>query len=385
MNRIVIYISLIILVLGSCKKVDLQPPVQNNPVFSVDAILNNDSLNWGAGNDNFYMFTEFSKDSFNVYTMTGRLAKDTGCISNCEEYLSISFRSSYATSTINQFDIDQALNVVSPVFFKENQNTISGYRYTFNGEVEDNVGGMQADSIQWELPGGNQSGNTIIYDYTGNQDFNVKMTATMINSNCTVELERTIPFDLSGVDSCLMVVNSTLDSLSNTLFLNIDMPLSPNPNFIWQNGNIINNPDSFIVTLALGGPANSYSLTGSNPFGCTTNMNLCIGGSPNQISTVAIPKFSYGVEPLNVGDPGEQFSAVTIEYFDGNKLYSSKLGENSNSIFTISNIEDFEENENGEKTKKLDVNFNCLLYDESGNSSIQFSGESAIGIAYPNN
>ncbi|MEM6963413.1 MAG: hypothetical protein AAF573_01525 [Bacteroidota bacterium] len=384
MIRFLIYISLIIIALSGCKKVDIEPPAPNSPVFSVEAVLNNDTLNWGAGDDDFYMFTEFSIDSLDIYTLTGRLAKDTGCVSDCEEYLSFSLRSSYPTSSVNQFDIEQALSATNPSYFQEAPSVMNGFRYTFFGTVEDTLGGSSASNFLWEIAGDTSIGPTIFYDDFSNQDIPVKMTAA-VDGACAVVLDRTIPVgSSSATDSCLMEVDIITDSLSGNVFLNISIPQSAGgTDFFWQN-NLISSPDSFFLALAAGGPTASFLLSGTDAFGCATDMNLCVSGSPNQIASVAIPKFSYTSEPLTITTFDEQFSAVKIDYSDGNQLYSTKFGNNDNSTFTILDMEEFEVNENGEKTKKLTVNYNATLFNATSTDALQISGTGVIAVAYPN-
>ena len=114
MKKIIIYFSLIVFAFASCSKVDLDEVPSGDPVFTVNAELDGVDLNLIAGDDDFYMFSEYSKDTLGVYTMTGRLAKDSNCSAECEESLSFSIRSSYRDSLPSlPFDINEAIKIVN--------------------------------------------------------------------------------------------------------------------------------------------------------------------------------------------------------------------------------------------------------------------------------
>jgi len=156
MKKIIIYITLTISVLFGCKKVDLEPTPSNDPVFLVDANLGGDSLKWVAGVDDFYMFTEFSKDNFEVYTLTGRLAKDENCVSDCEESLTFSIRSSLPTTSTATFNIDQAIELGDFSFYENDPSgtgNVVGYLYSLNSSFSNpaNPNTLPPDIIDWTL------------------------------------------------------------------------------------------------------------------------------------------------------------------------------------------------------------------------------------------
>ena len=73
-----------------------------------------------------------------------------------------------------------------------------------------------------------------------------------------------------------------------------------------------------------------------------------------------------------------------IQYTDSNgAVYRSDLQQQPNSnSFVITSVEDYENNENGDKTKKLHVSSNCILYNLNGNT-LNFPFEGVIAVAYP--
>jgi hypothetical protein len=82
-----------------------------------------------------------------------------------------------------------------------------------------------------------------------------------------------------------------------------------------------------------------------------------------------------------------EFSKVIIEYTtEDGTFYSSEKGaqNGSNLYFEVLSVEDYEDSQIGQKTKKLAIRFACQLFNEEG-AFFEFSnGEGIIGMAYPN-
>ncbi len=86
----------------------------------------------------------------------------------------------------------------------------------------------------------------------------------------------------------------------------------------------------------------------------------------------------YDSLPINL-----DFSTVAIEYKTKNgETYSSYFAEqDENSYFEIVSVEDYKNNMNGYKTKKITVNLGCHLYNENKNIKIE-NGKAIIAISY---
>ena len=384
MKEILIYITLVVLVFSSCKEVDLMPPEVEDPVFSVAATLDGLPLNWQAGEEDFFMFTDFSKDEFDVYSMRGRLAKDVNCTSECEESLSFSIRSSYATPSANDFNIDQAMQVGSFDYMElQDSTSVGGYRYLLQGIFEDTIFGNQAASYLWEISDGGSYFETDsmpnpMFEYSGNADLDVKLTTTTPNG-CASSIEQKLY--LGQPNNCeLNIEVSFIDSNEISFFTYFQTP-SNNDSILWNNSLT----DTFIIApnLPFNGP---LTLLAANDF-CEIDMEICLDyDAPQQgnLIGIGIPKINYQVEEItNVID--EQFSSILIEYQDeAGMTYTSEAAENNNNTFTISKIEDFEDNQNGEPTKKVTIDFqNCMLKNEATGLTKMISGSGVIAVAFP--
>ena len=159
------------------------------------------------------------------------------------------------------------------------------------------------------------------------------------------------------------------------------------PDNLWNNDP--SGPDS-VFLISPGIPlGNELNLVASDPQGlCTLEYKMCLVdslGGGNFVTAIKVPQVTYDVQQDSTIDPiGEQFSHVEIVYENASGIYSSFNGDNSNSTFTITKVEEFEENANGEKTKKLTIDYEAILYDIQGSgNSKTINGSGIIGVAYP--
>ena len=387
MNNKLIYILLVLTFFASCKKVELDVPV-DNPVFSVDATVGGVALDWSAGDDNFYMFTEFSKDSLQVYTLTGRLAKDSNCSTSCEESLAISIRGNAITPSINDFDINQALPLNSNMSFMkmDNPNISTINIYTFQGDLFESSNPSSFTDYSWTINGETMSGQTVSFVDSINAPINLNLDITD-SMGCNASFTQS---NLSISNPCSL--NILVDSNPQIFNFKLTPQVTGLNNFmtVWNNNQI---DSTFETDTTLFYNSNELLLNiteQNNPLGCSFDVRICVeldNPSPNGgiIQGVKVPGVSYTVQTDSVQDPiSEQLSHVVIEYNDATGLYSSFNGQNTNSMFTITKIEDFEDNENGEKTKKLTVEYDAILYDVQGSGNTKMiNGSGVIGIAYP--
>ncbi len=387
MKQITIYILLIIITLGSCTQSDLIAPELGEPVFTIESTLDNEALNWAAGDDNVYMFTEYLIDSLDIYTFTGRLAKDSNCVIDCEESLTFSIRSSYATPTLDDLNIDDAMVIGDYGYYLSNGSGVTGHIYTFEGALNDPIFGTQAIEYLWTINGNiinTPSSSVISYFDTLGNDLTVSLE--MINqSSCASYIEKTISAgQLNNCDLSFNVVQ-IVDS-SQMLQYQFSIDTSSNiigASYLWSNSMF--SSDLFILDPFTQLPNNILNFSIIDSLGtCGIDMGICINsnGAGSNIQGISIPELNYSVDPIVTMD-NEQFSKVIIEYKNADGIvYSSANTDFDNNTFTITKIEDFEDNENGEKTKKLTIDYSATLYTTNGDSKF-ITGEGVIAIAYP--
>ena len=391
MKKVLIYIFIIVFAIGGCKKVDLEEVPSGDPVFTANATLDGIDLNLVAGDDDFYMFSEFSKDNHDVYTMTGRFAKDANCQSDCEESLSFSIRSSYVDSLPNQsFDINQAIATGSDFnYFTDNIILIqNGFRYDFNAQLIDSIFNTSADSFLWIINGETFTEESFTYDYFENFDLNVRLEV-LTGGGCISYFEKTLPVGMDDVCE----LNIDIIPLNNLPGFELIPSLNASPNggnitYDWiPNNNTVG--DTFLIDTTFQIPLdNIISLSAFNN-DCSVDMGVCLGGNMGSSipSSISFSKFDFSVDSISIVTTllQKQLSAVTIEYQDSTGNYSSEFANNSNpnNTFTITKIENYDNNEIGEKTKKITIEYNCILKEKSSGAEKNIAGKAEIAVAYP--
>lgn len=385
MKKILIYFSLIVFAIGGCKKVDLDEVPSGDPVFTVNAELDGTDLNLVAGDDDFYMFSEYSKDNFDVISMTGRFAKDSNCINECDESLSFTIRNSFVDSLPNTpFDINSALIQGTNLnYFSNNNSTIvDGHIYTFSGDLLDTLGFAIAGDINWEIYAGQifttGMGNTISFPFYGTEDLEVRLSIDIENGvGCTSYFKTKVKNGLGEFCELDLDAEFMMGDSIYTLSL-----MGQNYDSIVWNGNTI----STLTIPIFGPPSSIITLEAFNSnTNCSAELGICLNADSFNLSSIAFPKFNVQVQEdtMVINGNGEQLSAVTIEYQDSTGFYSSKFADNFNNTFAITKVEDYEINENGEKTKKLTIEYDCILKEGSSGEEKQISGTAEIAVAYP--
>ncbi len=378
------YISLfIILLIASCKPEELPPVKNGNPVFSV-SIGSKDII---AGENDFYLFTDYEKDDMEVYSFIARFAKTNDCTVDCKEELLIAIRDAQQTTGAGGVDIENAL-------------TIGNYPYSFEAPVITN------DSVTLSLTAHPEAGAgpslyqwTVVYDGTTYTqlwpfpDFSYKLETNLNIPPAEVCLT------ILSSNNCQIAYCDTIDLNSNDIACQADFTIGINSPALLQldaemlNGNppftFFWNNDTISQTLDIitnGAPfQDTICVTGVDVDGCTNEIcKVLFLNQQGSNDIICSSRFSYEkiTEP-GVGD-SLQLGTVLIQYTDTDGMvYRSDFQEQSNlSDFTIIAVEDYENNENGDKTKKLTVSGNCVLYDEFG-ASKDFPFEGIIAVAYP--
>src|SRR5690606_17478310 len=107
MKRSELYFYVLISVLAlSCRPEALPSVETGQPVFS----FSGGGVDISAGEEDFYLFTDYQKDASNVYSFIARFAKTSDCATDCEEELVIEIRDVQQTFGFGTVDIDNALH-----------------------------------------------------------------------------------------------------------------------------------------------------------------------------------------------------------------------------------------------------------------------------------
>ncbi|MCC6725985.1 MAG: hypothetical protein IT258_15880 [Saprospiraceae bacterium] len=396
MKRQLLYISLITIALcTSCRKVELEP-VDGAPVFSSAVLLNGGKQIWQAGVEDYYMFSSFEKDAFDVFVFTGKLAvKSSPCCSDAFEF---QFRDSHISAN-NSTDISSAINTEIDFMFADNSGNdttivtqidtdwqanfivssfsqpqqILNYKWDFGDQQT--IDSTQIDSIPhiYELNPENQE---------------VTLRASALNNACSSFFTRKIAPLGNPSQNCNL--NFFIDSITNNQIQITALPSGSLPfSYLWNDSSTL---ETYSVNPINIGPVN-ISVTVTDAQGCTVKAGISTTIIPGAVPAICVAGFDYTLQEtyvdtqiieINYAD-SLQFSNVTIIYYDdlGNQYRSDRQSQPSTSIIEILDVEDYDNNENNEKTKKINLEFTCRVWNEQGQFIDLTEGKATIAVAYP--
>ena len=381
----------------ACKKTELPPTVAEDPVFSVNATLGGMALDWLAGDDDYYLFTEYDKDQYGVFSFTGRFEKLANCQSDCQESLEFEIRD-FQVTTGNSTDIGQALAPGTYEYVQPDSGgnvVLEGYEVQFENRSQSNID----LSYHWEFGDGETSNEAVpekhFYPLSGgNIAVPVRLTIQdSVNTGACIQFaEKLVHLDTIDNQGPECQLTYTINPPDSAMMITVCASMTGVPPFtyIWDNDTTTTAMSSCSPPFWVNGPMPlDLFIFGIDAAGCLAVQNIALLTNPiNTIPTYCSADFGYEVS-ARYSDPegGDSLhlSRVLIRYTDQDgQVYRSDLGQQSTgNSFEILESTDYLENENGEKTRQLKVRFSGTLYAESGASIRLENGQGVIAVAYP--
>ena len=359
----------------TCKKELPAPTVQNQPVFSFAGTINGNNVNWQAGVNNYYMYSNYTQNTSGVYSFNGTL-QSTSTAANSIQILI----NDYKASSVNASAVIDSSLV--PAYYSYN---IPGGNSTKYSVVYIPVLGTGVPSTYaWTFGDGavsNTANPTHVYNHPG--DYRTSLTVKF-DSGCTTTDSNIFKMGTPDASTHITAIN-----VSNAGGPVTNMKFSPLytgtvKKCLWEFGDghdtTINNADSvihqytnqgmYLVTLIVTDVNGNVSVYNENivTVGYTTDCDVNYG-------TVISP----ATNPLSL-------SNITINYTDGggNVYTSNSTSQGSGSSFQVLSVSPYQNNSSGNSTKMLKVSFTCDVFNSSANPSIiAISGTAIIAVAYP--
>lgn len=369
-----LWILLIAICCFSCKKESLPPNIEATPVFQLNANLDNNSVNFQAGLSDYYLFTSHEVDENDVSIFKGEFRKTSDCSSNCQESLSVeirNFQQGNVTDTevfeLGQYDYYLDKTILPPTSFLT-AAPIGNAPFTYEWVIDEELQVANTETIVYELPIGldRQKVRLNLTDATG----------------CTSSLEKIITRDQN-----------------QALAVNYVVEIEPVVPFVAKLKAVVENGQGpFFYQWDTGHQSPAINVLGGKYCVDVEDINGDVLQVCKTVSkdSVGVPTssglFSYCSADFNhvgtfapVSNNPYQLSTVTIKYTDSNgELFSSEFKEQSaSSYFEIEEVENYELNENGERTKKLALKFQCQLSNNNGTSIQLNQGIGTIAVAHP--
>ncbi len=371
---------LILTVLASCER---QTPevINGDPVFTINGMIGGEELEIIAGEDDYYMYTSYEMDANNMYVFQGGLKKQQG---NGAEFF-IDFNDKDVTSSNKVCHVEEAITVGNGVY---NQPV-----------MEDEFISVKYNADYWLK----NAGDEIYFEWTdannrlfvGQQaevlypqgEFPIDMHLLLVNKDEKTETRcrRTIYFE----NPCEVdfTYSRWYDEINFQRYLTFSV-INPDPSkqYEWDfpvanDGNEATH--NYEYDLGQQG-IDDVTLISSQGDDCTYMYKRYFIVDSNL--TNALVNIDYTTERVMVPrQTGLPFSQINLTYVDENGVtYKSNLGaQSSDAYFEILNVVEYDVNENGEHTKKMEVTFTCDLFAEDGSSMRATEVHANLGIAYP--
>lgn len=392
-------ILLLLFFCSACKKIGLpDPPLPSDSNFYLNADINGQALSLVSGEDNYFMFSEFKKDSLDVYSFIGRL-EQLDCGIECREKLTIIIRDE-KEDTGAGVNIDSTLILNSFSYASSDNTTVElvvdtlGFVFNTVFDASQSILPLQGNIFYtWDFDSGLVVtsldpivSNTFLPNPMGN-NFPINLTIADNNGLCSSTQTQTLSFANDSIPACSVSIVKG-DSLPNPTVSTLSAKPTGVPpySYVWNTGQT--SSDVFVSPNL-----QFYEVTVTDATGCTSTSGLIAGGFMGGSNLNCLASFEanttkeYEIDSMEIVTTDNfQFSTIELEYTDENgTVFNSKWGPQNamNASFEIISVEDFEDNENGMKTKQLTLQFECQLFSQNGDIKNLTNGEAVIAIAYP--
>jgi len=354
-----------IIIWSSCKDREEPDEKTGTPVFTLKGNPGSGSIDLAAGVSNYYMSTDYSKDQYQVYTFKGELRKDN--CSDCGPSLKIMLRN-YTHQY--PFDIAQADASKEYTYYYG----VSPVDSTYTVSLLNTSTGSGTPTHSWTFGNGNGSAqqhpvvtfNTGgIYTFTSNEFYSNGCSSVLAQPIflTPTRVGKYIDFNVNPKDTYLVIFNA--------------IPLDNSASISWDFGDFQTGTGA--LTTHKYAASGIYKVCMQYIKGADT-AQLCQNVNTKYITACKAnfkPYTSLTIDSL-------QLSKVTVEWRDeSGVLYSSdKIRQPATSKFKIIDAKNYTDNEKGQKTRQLTVEFNCTV--SNGSSTIELNNmQGVIAIAYP--
>ncbi len=365
--------AFIVTLFVTCKKEQLPPSTTlNQPIFSFNGSIASYNMTLQAGVNNYYMYSSFSQDSSGVYSFTGAL-KSTSTNQNSLQITINDYKTSLTNAAAN---INTSLVPAFYSYGKPGGNTTS-----YSVKFLPLLGSGTPSSYLWNFGDGTTSDSispTHVYTHPSNYHTSLAVQFLSALNNVDSNVYKMGTPDASNSITLIQVVNGggPPTNMKFTAAYN-----GTSTNFFWDFG------DGNQTITAGDTVVHKYTLPGMYRLALrVTDINGNISTFNENIVTTSYSDSSdvnYGTLIAPQANP-LSLSNVTITYTDGggNVYTSNNSLQSSSSWFKIISVTDYQNNQNNDKTKMLNIQFNCLLYPLTVGSPIPASGTAIIAVAY---
>lgn len=366
-----LYILFLMLSISSCKKDELQEAQVGTPDFFVSGTVEGTDINLIAGDNQYYMYSSFEEKENETPKYIGEL-KTEGCENNCSESFTLIFTS----------EKEAAEGIASEpelrTGFKTFTNTNAGNEYvvSFNPDESFTSKAIKVNYL-WEFGDGTTSNEkTPSHLYTGEQDFYDVKLSVNTSKGCQSEIENRVFIKTEATTD--FVITQTQRSLTFEPEVESLTPL----NYLWEfeGGNTASTPYVDYQTDPKKGIEKvCLTVTDENGVQSQRCKNLVLK------EEYAFCAANYSFNSSSREDPkGDlQLGTVYLKYTNSlGKAFYSKPNLNNSNEFEITSILDYQENELGLPTKKIEFTANTILSSNDGENLTIEGIRGSVAVAY---
>ncbi|MCB0557659.1 MAG: PKD domain-containing protein [Lewinellaceae bacterium] len=371
----------IVSLLGQCQKIELPAPEEGTPVFSLQASLDGAPQEIIGGDSSYIMRASFFVDSAGLPVYRGTF-EELDCVTNCKPSIRFSFRA--AGPGPAQPDTDLRIGDY-PFLAPEESSTAITYRVVFSGLHSSNAVNAPI-TYNWDFGDGSSSAlQGPEHEYPDDAPRFVRLE-TRNAAGCLSSIEKEIAFEPLPIPC---EVDFTLQPAQGTTPA---QAVFEGPFNLYSTWGWFENDSSLVTSYPIGQllpqQVREICLTATNTEGCQSETCKSVFLNNFQGLGYCATDFSYLASVDTTFTPvPEQFGSVWLEYIDGTgRVFNSASGPQdtmSGDFFRVISVEPFELNENGQPTEKLEVAFQCRLYDTNGQPFGTLTGTGVIAVAHP--
>lgn len=353
---------------SGCKKNDLPPKLENaSSVFYIKGNINNTAVELKAGENGYYMSSSYYQDANNVYVYKGEL-NQRSCNGPCGYGITILINDFKESPSGAVMKPDSGLYIGS---FQFNDGSLTPVMYS---GIFTPIIGNSNTSYTWTYSDGQ-----VQTTQQGARKFNAGKTysigLTLNNNGCVQSHTNEFRIGSPLQTNISALCNWTATPATYSFYASSSAGLIPQ----WNFGDLATS--SAITPVHTYGNFNKYytarlRLTNSNNDTCYSYYQVPV--------SLSSPVCHANYNSFFTAVPNTKaLSSITILVTDpSGKIYSSQnINQSVNNKIEIVAIEDYKNNAQDQRTKKVKIRFNCDV--ANGAEMLKISnGEAVIAVAY---
>ncbi len=382
MKKIFLFSFAVLTIFGCKKEIDVKPS-EGTPEFQLSFVASRTLEEWSAGYDDFFMHTDWHEDDKNVITFEGKMA-DKNCDGDCNSSIQFELRD-FLPQTFEQVDfVDKFYTGTYKIGQRESSPAVDdAYLVTLQGHNN-----FEEDLTLWEFGDGLYAENdsTVQHIYHAKSDDKATIFYKGGINNDNTFSSSTIHFkDGSVCTGDFKFTQIEKDKIKISIDAEIKSKVG-----IW-----LQTKKDGTQTDGLTYDNNTWTISvgeKSSIFAIATLEDNCLFERQIIIRyNKATDKFTIQNDWMDIEmkkidlESDLNLSTFAIQYIDKDgQLYRSDLGvQQDKRFFKITSKEPYLENEAGQKTIKLGVEFTIDVFLPNGEFITLRDGKGVIAVAEP--